>query len=183
MTLSELLSSPELRLRPQTDVGDLGGEPIKWAAVTELENLSRFDGLRWDATGQIRNAKGGNHPGDDLPRVQAVHVLLDSATLTPRALLEGSVLTALRTPAVSAVAADALALADDAGLLPVVDDVARVVVGPGAVEVRVHLPAVAHGERLVALGIVDGPAQEAAQRQHESRRVAVRAGRSELCGT
>ena len=27
----------------------------------------RFDGLRWDATGQIRNAKGGNHPGDDLP--------------------------------------------------------------------------------------------------------------------
>lgn len=26
-----------------------------------------FDGLRWDATGQIRNAKGGNHPGDDLP--------------------------------------------------------------------------------------------------------------------
>jgi 1,4-alpha-glucan branching enzyme len=27
----------------------------------------RFDGLRWDATGQIRNARGGNHPGDDLP--------------------------------------------------------------------------------------------------------------------
>ncbi|MFI7483909.1 ornithine cyclodeaminase family protein [Kocuria sp. M1R5S2] len=44
-----------------------------------------------------------------LPRIQAVYVLMDSQTLTPRALLEGSVLTALRTPAVSAAAADALA--------------------------------------------------------------------------
>jgi 1,4-alpha-glucan branching enzyme len=27
----------------------------------------RFDGLRWDATGQIRNAHGGGNPDDDLP--------------------------------------------------------------------------------------------------------------------
>lgn len=39
---------------------------IRDNALYWLEEF-RFDGLRWDATGQIRNAKGGNHPGDDLP--------------------------------------------------------------------------------------------------------------------
>ncbi|MEX5296366.1 ornithine cyclodeaminase family protein [Kocuria sp. CPCC 205268] len=50
-----------------------------------------------------------DNPARGLPRIQAVHVLMDTATLTVRALLEGSALTSLRTPAVSAVAADALA--------------------------------------------------------------------------
>lgn len=58
-----------------------------------------------------------DNPARGLPRIQAVHVLLDTATLTPRALLDGSALTALRTPAVSAVAADALAPADAAHLV------------------------------------------------------------------
>ncbi|MEX5256099.1 ornithine cyclodeaminase family protein [Kocuria arenosa] len=58
-----------------------------------------------------------DNPARGLPRIQAVHVLLDAATLTPRALLDGSALTALRTPAVSAVAADALAPADAANLV------------------------------------------------------------------
>lgn len=51
-------------------------------------------------------------PGNDalgLPRIQATYVLMDSETLTPRALLDGAALTALRTPALSAVAVDALA--------------------------------------------------------------------------
>jgi 1,4-alpha-glucan branching enzyme len=39
---------------------------IRDNALFWLEEF-RIDGLRWDATGQIRNAKGGNHPGDDLP--------------------------------------------------------------------------------------------------------------------
>jgi 1,4-alpha-glucan branching enzyme len=39
---------------------------IRDNALLWLEEY-RLDGLRWDATGQIRNAKGGNHPGDDLP--------------------------------------------------------------------------------------------------------------------
>jgi 1,4-alpha-glucan branching enzyme len=39
---------------------------IRDNALFWLEEF-RFDGLRWDATGQIRNANGGNHPGDDLP--------------------------------------------------------------------------------------------------------------------
>jgi ornithine cyclodeaminase/alanine dehydrogenase-like protein (mu-crystallin family) len=38
------------------------------------------------------------------PRVQGVYVLLNARTLTPVALLDGVVLTSLRTPAVSAVA-------------------------------------------------------------------------------
>ncbi|MET7968319.1 ornithine cyclodeaminase family protein [Micromonospora sp. NPDC005305] len=44
-----------------------------------------------------------------LPRVQALYVLYDRVTLTPVALLDGTALTTLRTPAVSAVAMDHLA--------------------------------------------------------------------------
>ncbi|MGH3327809.1 MAG: ornithine cyclodeaminase family protein [Streptomycetales bacterium] len=49
------------------------------------------------------------NPGHGLPRIQAVYVLLDADTLTPVALLDGTALTSLRTPAVSAVAARWLA--------------------------------------------------------------------------
>jgi ornithine cyclodeaminase/alanine dehydrogenase-like protein (mu-crystallin family) len=45
-------------------------------------------------------------------RIQGVYVLMDAATLGPLALLDGAALTSLRTPAVSAVAADALAPAE-----------------------------------------------------------------------
>lgn len=45
-------------------------------------------------------------------RVQGVYVLMDAATLSPLALLDGAALTTLRTPAVSAAAADPLAPAD-----------------------------------------------------------------------
>jgi ornithine cyclodeaminase/alanine dehydrogenase-like protein (mu-crystallin family) len=44
------------------------------------------------------------NPGRGLPRVQALYVLYDRVTLTPVALLDGTALTTLRTPAVSAVA-------------------------------------------------------------------------------
>lgn len=44
-----------------------------------------------------------------LPRVQGNYLLLDGETLTPLALLDGIALTSVRTAAVSAVAADALA--------------------------------------------------------------------------
>lgn len=49
------------------------------------------------------------NPERDLPRIQAVYLLCDAETLTPRALLDGSALTTLRTPALSAVAARHLA--------------------------------------------------------------------------
>ncbi|HEU0041967.1 MAG TPA: hypothetical protein VFQ15_06435 [Jiangellaceae bacterium] len=45
------------------------------------------------------------NPEQGLPRIQALYLLLDGATLTPRALLDGTELTSVRTPAVSALAA------------------------------------------------------------------------------
>ncbi|GII96630.1 ornithine cyclodeaminase family protein [Sinosporangium siamense] len=51
-----------------------------------------------------------DNPARGLPRIQAVYVLLDGGTLTPLAFIDGIALTTLRTPAVSAVAVDALAL-------------------------------------------------------------------------
>ena len=45
-------------------------------------------------------------------RIQGVYLLMDVATLSPIALLDGTALTTLRTPAISAAAADALAPAE-----------------------------------------------------------------------
>src|SRR5690606_19627615 len=53
-----------------------------------------------------------DNPAAGLERIQGIYVLLDSATLTRRALLDGTALTSLRTPAVSAAAADVLAASD-----------------------------------------------------------------------
>lgn len=53
-----------------------------------------------------------DNPARGLPRIQATYLLMDAQTLTTQAILQGSVLTTLRTPAMSAVAADALAAAD-----------------------------------------------------------------------
>ncbi|MET9955122.1 ornithine cyclodeaminase family protein [Streptomyces sp. NPDC006339] len=52
---------------------------------------------------KIAGVAPGN-PDLGLPRITGSHLLLDGATLTPVALLDGAALTALRTPAVSALA-------------------------------------------------------------------------------
>lgn len=57
---------------------------------------------------KIASVAPGN-PAKGLPRIQALYLLMDAQTLTPRALIDGSVLTALRTPATTAVACDRLA--------------------------------------------------------------------------
>ncbi|KAB8159539.1 ornithine cyclodeaminase family protein [Streptomyces sp. 3MP-14] len=57
---------------------------------------------------KVAGVAPGN-PARGLPRIVASYLLLDAATLRPVALLDGSALTALRTPAVSAVAVDRLA--------------------------------------------------------------------------
>lgn len=57
---------------------------------------------------KVLSVAPGN-PARGLARIQGIYVLLDSETLTPCALLDGTALTALRTPAVSAAAADLLA--------------------------------------------------------------------------
>jgi ornithine cyclodeaminase/alanine dehydrogenase-like protein (mu-crystallin family) len=51
------------------------------------------------------------------PRIQGVYLLLDGVTLTPLALLDGIALTSLRTPAVSAVAVDRLAVKEASRLV------------------------------------------------------------------
>ena len=52
------------------------------------------------------------NPERGLPRIQALYVLLDPVTLSPVALMDGTALTTLRTPAVSAVAVRHLAAPD-----------------------------------------------------------------------
>ncbi|MFG1992275.1 ornithine cyclodeaminase family protein [Actinoplanes sp. NPDC048988] len=49
------------------------------------------------------------NPARGLPRVHGVYVLFDAETLVPRAVLDGAALTALRTPAVSALGVDLVA--------------------------------------------------------------------------
>ncbi|MDH2430240.1 ornithine cyclodeaminase family protein [Sphaerisporangium sp. TRM90804] len=52
------------------------------------------------------------NPARGLPRIQGTYLLLDGATLTPLAAMDGAALTALRTPAVSALAVRHLARPD-----------------------------------------------------------------------
>ncbi|MEV7923449.1 ornithine cyclodeaminase family protein [Kitasatospora sp. NPDC088779] len=52
------------------------------------------------------------NPGRGLPRITGSYLLLDGPTLQPLALLDGAALTALRTPAVTAVALRRLAAPD-----------------------------------------------------------------------
>ena len=62
----------------------------------------RFVGVK------IATVAPGN-PSLGKERIQGIYVLLDAATLSPLALLDGTALTTLRTPAVSAAVADYLA--------------------------------------------------------------------------
>ena len=57
---------------------------------------------------KVATVAPGN-PALGLERIQGVYLLMDAATLSPIALIDGTALTTLRTPAVSAAAADLLA--------------------------------------------------------------------------
>jgi ornithine cyclodeaminase/alanine dehydrogenase-like protein (mu-crystallin family) len=92
---------------------------------------------------KVASVAPGN-PAAGLPRIQATYVLMDAATLTPRAILDGASLTALRTPAVSAVAVDHLAAPDAAELLVLGT-------GPQAVE---HVVALAEVRRFARVRVV-----------------------------
>ena len=65
---------------------------------------------------KVASVAPGN-PALGRERIQGVYLLLDALTLTPMALLDGAAITTLRTPAVSAAAADYLAPADVEHLL------------------------------------------------------------------
>lgn len=57
---------------------------------------------------KVATVAPGN-PDLGLERIQGVYLLMEAATLSPIALIDGTALTTLRTPAVSAAAADLLA--------------------------------------------------------------------------
>lgn len=65
---------------------------------------------------KVTSVAPGN-PARGLPRIQAVYVLFDAGTLTPRLLIDGAALTTLRTPAQSALAVRLLAREDAASLV------------------------------------------------------------------
>ncbi|MEU3018875.1 ornithine cyclodeaminase family protein [Nocardiopsis sp. NPDC007018] len=109
-----------------------------------------------------------DNPARDLPRIQAVYMLMDARTLTPRLLVDGVALTSLRTPATSAVAVDRLAAAD----------ASRLVVfgsGPQAVE---HVVAVAQVRTLTSVRMVGRTAHrvDAALRELAERGIVAEAG-------
>lgn len=100
-----------------------------------------------------------DNPAFGLPRIQAIYLVMDAATLTPRALLDGSVLTELRTPATSAVACDRLA-APEASRMVVFGN------GPQAVE---HVIAMSRIRTLSDIRLV-GRNPERAQRALDALR-------------
>jgi ornithine cyclodeaminase/alanine dehydrogenase-like protein (mu-crystallin family) len=84
------------------------------------------------------------NPARGLPLIQGVYVLTDAATLSPVALLDGAALTTLRTPAVSAAAADLL----------VPDDAPRLVVFGSGPQALGHVEAMRSIRRLEHVTIV-----------------------------
>lgn len=57
-----------------------------------------------------------DNPNRGLPRIQALYVVFDATTLTPRILIDGAALTTLRTPAVSVAAIRPALLSKDSPL-------------------------------------------------------------------
>lgn len=98
-----------------------------------------------------------SNPGRGLERIQAVYVLMDAETLTPSVLIDGAAITALRTPAVSAVAIDALAPAD-------VDSVVVFGSGPQALGHAEALLAVRRPSSVTVVGRRADPTRSTVQR-------------------
>ncbi|MDQ0615286.1 ornithine cyclodeaminase/alanine dehydrogenase-like protein (mu-crystallin family) [Microbacterium sp. W4I4] len=69
------------------------------------------------AVGQKFATVAPGNPSHGLERIQALYILLDGDTLAPTAILDGTALTSLRTPAVSASVVDLLAEPDAGDLV------------------------------------------------------------------
>lgn len=93
-------SSPRLRWAVSP------GDPHRRRGRTGLGHRGRRHRARRASAG------GGARSRRGLPRIQGAYLLLDGTTLTPLAVRDAVALTAVRTPAVSAVAVRHLARAD-----------------------------------------------------------------------
>ncbi len=91
---------------------DPTADPARLAAgVGDGQLLVMPSATRRSAGVKVLSVAPGN-PARGLDRIQAVYVLMDADTLTPSVLVDGTAVTSLRTPAVSAVAMDVLAPAE-----------------------------------------------------------------------
>jgi ornithine cyclodeaminase/alanine dehydrogenase-like protein (mu-crystallin family) len=94
-----------------------GGGPPRFSVAEANGELLVMPAASSAGVGVKVTSVAPGNPRRGLPRIQAVYVLFDTDTLTPRALLDGTALTTLRTPAQSALAVRSLARADAAELL------------------------------------------------------------------
>ena len=104
---------------------DPAGDPPRSGPQLGAGQLLIMPSQTADAVGVKVLSVAPENPARGLPRIQAWYILMDAATLTPSVLLDGSALTALRTPGMSMVGVDALAPA-------VVDEVLIFGSGPQA---------------------------------------------------
>ncbi|MGB3731905.1 ornithine cyclodeaminase family protein [Microbacterium sp.] len=102
------------------------------------------------------------NPARGLERIQALYILLDGTTLAPSAILDGTALTSLRTPAVSAACVDLLA-GQDAGDL--------VVFGTGPQAIR-HVEAMQAIRPLRTVRLVGRDRARAERAAHDARQYA-----------
>lgn len=104
------------------------------------------------AVGQKFATVAPGNPERGLERIQAVYILVDGESLAPTAILDGTALTSLRTPAVSAASADILAARDAVDL---------VVIGTGPQAIR-HVEAFAAIRPLRSVRIIGRDAERTA---------------------
>jgi ornithine cyclodeaminase len=97
--------------------GPAAGGPPRFAVAEEHGELLLMPAASAASVGVKVTSVAPGNPARGLPRIQAVYVLLDAATLTPRLLIDGTALTTLRTPALSALAVRRLARPDAASLV------------------------------------------------------------------
>jgi ornithine cyclodeaminase len=96
---------------------DPASDPARRVVGTRRGHLLLMPSEVGDAVGVKVASVAPHNAASGLPRIQAVYVLMDGESLAPVAVLDGTSLTALRTPAVSAVAVRRLAAPDAARLV------------------------------------------------------------------
>jgi ornithine cyclodeaminase len=89
---------------------DVAAGPPRSRAATRHGELMLMPAESAGAVGVKLVGIAPGNAGLGLPRIQALYVLFDARTLVPRLLIDGAALTTLRTPAVSALAVQELAV-------------------------------------------------------------------------
>ncbi|MFE6255734.1 ornithine cyclodeaminase family protein [Agromyces sp. NPDC057865] len=96
---------------------DPARDPIRTIVDVEHGQLLLMPSDLGRYVGQKLATVAPGNPARGLERIQGVYLLLDGETLTPVAILDGTELTSIRTPAVSAAGVDLLAPADARSLV------------------------------------------------------------------